>query len=155
VFAYHQHSAPGVSNDRRNKLSQLSIANQCDGSGWTNTHLFEDVQCRSHRLDKDRRLVGQLVRYFNQVPSRERKKLSERAIAILDTKHGAIGTVPGISRATPIAFLAPHVDLADDTTAYERGIECLGNATYELMTQRAMKAGVAFYYFEVGGADPR
>jgi hypothetical protein len=155
MFAYHQHSAPGLSNDGRNKLSQLSIANQCDAGGWTNAHLFEDVQRRSHRLDEDRRLVGQLVRYFDQVPSRERKKLSERAIAILDTEHGAIGTVPGISRATPGAMLAPGVDLTHDTTAYERGIGRLGYSTHELVTQRSMKAGVAFYYFEVGGADPR
>jgi hypothetical protein len=155
VFAYNQHSASGLNNDRRNKLSQFPIANQCDIRGWTNTHLLEDVQCRSHRLDEDRRLVGQRARYFDQVPSRERKKLGERAIAILDTKHGAIGTVPGISCATPIAFLASRVDFADNATAYERGFGRLGNATYELVTERAMKAGVAFYYFEVSAADPR
>jgi hypothetical protein len=155
MFAYDQQPAPGLSSDKRNKLSQFPIANQRDVRGWTNGHLLEDVQCRSHRLDEDRGFVGQLTRYFDQIPNRERKKLSERAIAILDAKHGAIGTMPAISRAAPIALLAPRVNLADNTTAYERGIGRLGNAAYELVTQRAMKAGVAFDYFEVSAADPR
>jgi hypothetical protein len=134
-------------------LSEFAVPNYGNFGGTRDGNLFKNVARSRQGLYEHRSVVTYRIRQLDQISRGKRKVLCECAVATLNSQHGSVGTVSGISLQAQSATSASGVDFSYDTSPDQRGIRRLKYTPNELMTWRSPETGIAFHDLEISIAD--